>query len=279
MGFFTWVFYIITGCFLFFIIRYLENNFFITKTQNIIFSLIYMMFIGGILSRYGFDVVNDNLFLMFVFTLIFSVIYTNYFLGRDFFDKNNKLLKFYILLIVCGYILNQEFINRVEMVFLSGDDLKIILWFLSFLFIYQFIKERDIIKNSNENFSKFDMSDESIVINYAKLKYKYNDKFKCSDKVLKILYSIMIYENNKRPSFLRKFDNFMFKLDGCSRKLGIMQVESKKFISDIESIEIVNKKLDKMINDKKISDKDIINKYCKEDSEFVNKIYDCICKI
>ena len=85
MGFFTWIFYIITGSLLFFIIRYLEKKFFITKSQNIIFSLIYMMFVGGFSSRYGFGEVNSNLFLMYVFTLITSVIYINYFFRKRFF--------------------------------------------------------------------------------------------------------------------------------------------------------------------------------------------------
>ena len=76
----------------------------------------------------------------------------------------------------------------------------------------------------------------------------------------------------------------MFRLDGNSRKLGIMQVNSKKFISDIESIDLVYKKLEKIYNKKKTSSKkfnvdEIILGYSKEDFDDIKTIYNCICKI
>ena len=53
----------------------------------------------------------------------------------------------------------------------------------------------------------------------------------------------MIYRNSKRSKILRNYDYFMFRMNGKVRKLGIMQVETKRFISDIESIDLVYKKI------------------------------------
>lgn len=283
MGIWTWIFYIIIGFLLFVFINFLEKKYNITKLQNLVFSLIFMMVIGGITSNFGFGLVNDNLFLIFVFTLIYEIIYVSYFLEKDFFEKNNSLLKFYIILIIIGYLLNQEFINRVDMVFLSGEDLRVILWFLAIIFIYQFIKDKELIKNKENLCEKFGMSGEGIVVSYAKLKHKYYNEIKYDNKELVlILYSIMIFENYNRPAFLRKYDNFLFKLNGGSRKLGIMQVKSNKFISDFESIELVYKKLEKIVEKKKVKKinvDEVINMYCKDNSVYVKNIYDCICKI
>lgn len=285
MGIVSWLFYIISGFVLFFIMMYLENKFSINKVQNIIFSVIYMMILGGITSRYGYSNLNGDIFLIFVFTFIMAVIYINYVLERDFFDKSHGYVKFYIVLIVIGYIINQEFINRVDCVFLTGDDLRLVLWFGAFIFIYQFIRDNNLLKDGNISSKKFNMSNQSIVVSYAKLKYKFLNDINYDNKdLVLVLYSIMIYENNKKSSLMRKFDNFMFRLDGNSRKLGIMQVNSKKFISDIESIDLVYKKLEKLYNKKnktvkKINYKDIIELYDKDNFDDICIIYDCICKI
>ena len=105
MGIVSWLFYIISGFVLFFIMMYLDNKFSINKVQNIIFSVIYMMILGGITSRYGYSNLNGDIFLIFVFTFIMAVIYINYFLERDFFEKSHGYVKFYIVLIVIGYII------------------------------------------------------------------------------------------------------------------------------------------------------------------------------
>ena len=95
-----------------------------------------------------------------------------------------------------------------------------------------------------------------------------------------IVFAIMVFENDRCPTFFRKINNLLFKIDGKRRKLGIMQVESSKFISDVGSIELVYKKLEKISDNKnkgKIKKEDeIISKYNKEYSEEINYIYNVI---
>lgn len=116
------------------------------------------------------------------------------------------------------------------------------------------------------------------MVNYAKLKLEYGNEIKMDNKtLLNILYAIMIFENNRRPKIFRKFDNLIFKITGEKKKLGIMQVMSKKFISDIESIEIVSKKLEKIYQKNKGIKKDlaikILESYDKSNSFEINYIY------
>ena len=96
----------------------------------------------------------------------------------------------------------------------------------------------------------------------------------------------MVYENYYKPSIIRKLDIIKFKIDNEERKLGIMQIKTKKIITDEESIELAIKKLekiyDKIFNNKKIKKDNnlisLIKEYTKEEnnSEEVIDIYNKI---
>ena len=80
--------------------------------------------------------------------------------------------------------------------------------------------------------------------------------------------------------FYRNIDNFRFRFDGGAKKLGIMQVETKRFISDDESIELVYKKISKLCDKytvkKKIDVNKVITSYDKEDADKIINIYEKI---
>lgn len=288
MGLLSWIFYFVVGFVLFLILGLLDNKYSLTKIQKLIISVILMMIVSGFCFRFALNC-TDNIFLIFVFLMIIDIIYNTYFIERDFFDKNEKNILYYILLVIVGFIINQEFINNVSEVFLTGEDLRIVLWFLSFIFVYNFIKEKKILDSSSEIIDKY-MSSQTVLINYAKLKHKFYDE--CSHysrELSNIVYAIMILKNSKRSKMLRNYDYFLFRLNGNKRKLGIMQVESKKFITDSESIELTFKALEKIINkSNKIGAKnskttkfkadDLIKSYCGEEADYVKYIFDIIKK-
>ena len=277
MGIISWVYYLIIGLILFIIISYLQKKFKLTKLEQFIITNILLVTISGISNRLIINY-NSDIFLSLAFLMIIDIIYQGYFLGRDFFDKEEANLKYYILLIIVGFLINQEFINRVNEVFLTGEDFRLIIWFLIIIYIYQFIKNKDIFSYKVKE--KHFLSEEGILIQYTKLKYRYPTTYE-NDKLKKVLYSIMLYENHRRGKILRYFDNLKYRITGNPRKLGIMQVDSKKFITDAESIDIVYKKLDKLYN-KKNSKKtipDLIKSYNKESAEDIMYIYNIIEKI
>lgn len=288
MGLLSWIFYFVVGFVLFLILGLLDNKYSLTKIQKLIISVILMMIVSGFCFRFALNC-TDNIFLIFVFLMIIDIIYNTYFIERDFFDKNDKNIEYYILLIIIGFIINQEFINNVSEVFLTGEDLRIVLWFLSFIFVYNFIKEKKILDSSSEIIDKY-MSSQTVLINYAKLKHKFYDECSHDSRELSnIVYAIMILKNSKRSKMLRNYDYFLFRLNGNKRKLGIMQVESKKFITDSESIELTFKALEKIINkSNKIGAKnskttkfkadDLIKSYCGEEADYVKYIFDIIKK-
>jgi len=282
VGFFNWIFYIICGLFLFIFIFILKNKFKINNFQSMVFSLLFILIISGICSKYGFSKLNINIFLIFVFEMIFKIIYYSYFLEDDFFDKEENNVLYYVVLIILGYILNIYFINKASYIFLSSDDLRIVIWFIMLLFLYQFFKDNEFFKKVEVNNNKKIISDQKIYVSYARMKSIYNKDINYEKDINDILYSIMIFENYRRPKFLRSIDNFRYRFDGGVKKLGIMQVKTKKFISDLESIDIVYKKINKLYTKYTVKNKTdikkIINDYDKEHSDEIIIIYDKISK-
>ncbi len=282
MGLLGWFLYMFFGIVFFLIVLGLNHKYKLTKLEKMIISIFLLLVISGMMKRFIFSY-TEQIFFIFVFMFFIDLIYHSYFLERDFFDKSEQNVYYYSVLVIIGFILNQEFINRVDQVFLSGKDFRIIIWFLLFIFFYFFFKNRNILQNT---VSKTDhlISREMVLVQYVKLKDRYYDDLHCDEKeISNLLLAIMILENQRRGRVLRKFDYFTFRLNGGKKKLGIMQVESKQFITDQESIEIVYKKLDKLFHKdgktkKKIKVEEVIEKYSKEDASKIQDIFDIIRK-
>lgn len=282
MGLIGWIIYIVLGIILFIIINYIDIKYKINRREWLILSIIFMLVFAGILVRLGINYTSD-IFLVFVFMMLTDIFYNSYILEQDFFSKEDKNIYYYILLIIIGFIINQEFINKVEEVFLTGEDLRLIIWLLVIIYLYKFSISKNILSTNIKESTKF-ISKDSILISYVKLKEKYYEECNYDNKdISNIIYSIMIYENKKRSKLLRKIDNFNYKINGGIKKLGIMQVESKKFITDSESINITYKKITKLYDkynkkkDKNISFK-VLDDYLKEESNNVKYIYEVIRK-
>ena len=280
MGILGWIFYIIMGIVCYLLILLLEKKYSINKKEKFVFSIIYLLVISGLCYRYVINYTSD-IFLIFVFTFISDLLFTSYFLDYDFFDKRKGNISYYLLLIFIGFIINQEFINKVNQVFLTGEDLRVILWFLGIIFIYKFFDDRKIESNDMDN----NMNDEYIIEQYAKLKYRYFNLCDSKNKDFSnLMYAIMIYNNHKRNKLLRRIDYFLFRLNGNNRKLGIMQVESDKYITDNESIEISRKRLEKICfksnKSKVIKDiSSVVMEYDKEGYQLIMYIFDIIKKL
>lgn len=279
MGLFGWILYFILGIILFFSIRFLDIHYKIEKNEKFIFSIIIWLVFCGVCFHFAIPYTSD-IFLVFVFLMIIDIMYCSYFLDRDFFDSGDKNILYYVLLVLTGFFLNQEFINKVSQVFLTGEELRGVLWFLILLFLYRFGRSKDIF-SSTSTLEKQIMSPENVLIQYTKFRYRYKCTFKTKE-LSSLMYSIMIYENQKRSRLFRIYDYFMFRLTGSSRKLGIMQVESNHFITDLESIDIVYQKLEKEYSNstsrgnKRIDS--IIKNYYEECFDTVKYLFDIIQK-
>lgn len=279
MGLMCWLFYGILGFLFFAGLMFIQRKYTITRIEKFVFSIVFLMIASGICYRFAIKYA-ENIFLSFVFLMIVDIIYNSYFIESDFFDKSKRNVPYYLVLIFAGFFVNQEFINRVSQVFLTGEDLRVILWFVALLFLYSFFKDKNLFGQVSSN--KKQMSSESILVQYAKLKYKYHNECHSSiADVSNILYAIMIFQNAKKGKFIRNYDYFMFRFNGNKRRLGIMQVETNKFLTDGESIDLVRKKIEKFYvskskTKKKVTPQEIILAYDKDNFSEIQNIFDVI---
>lgn len=287
MGLLGWIMYFGLGLIYFLIITFINSKYKITKVQKMIFSIVLLMVSAGVCYNYAIKYI-DNIFLSFVFLMIFDIIYVSYFLERDFFDKEEKNINYYIMLLLVGFFINQEFFNDTTSIFLTGSDLRLILWSFVIIFMYNFCKEKEILLNKSNDKEKT-MSVDSILTNYAKLKYQYFDYCDMEDKMLSnVLYAIMIYRSSKRSKFLRNYDYFMFKLNGKTSKLSIMQVNINRYITDVEGINIVKEDINEIVTANKLTKGkskkeldyfEIIDSYCEEEAVYIKNIFEIIKKL
>ncbi len=263
-------YYLIFGLILFFIINYIKMK--DKSIKNFLpIILIYIIIISGIIANKD---INTNIFLVVVVEFFIRLI--NNLLSNDN-DDNLRFIYEYVLYIVMSLIINNVFINKVDNIFLGGESLKIVVWILIILYLYQNIKIIDnpvIIEEKPIDNSKYR---EYIVTNYAKFKNLYNNEIDTDNSLLKnLLYAIMIYEDKKRNKYLRAIDNLFIGKINKLYKVGIMQVPSKIYLTDVESIKIVENKLIKIYNKYLIADElTMVNKILKDyykDDLIVNNI-------
>lgn len=261
--------YIIFGVILFILDLFLSSKYKFNRREKVIFTILYILVISGVFSRMGLINFNKDIFLIVVVEFFCQLFYSNYILEKDVFNKNDNFFSFYFIKIILVFFINRELINKVKDVFLSGDDLKTIIWLLVIVYIYQFFKDRDVtLKSDEKNISK-----ESIVLSFARLKLKYEDDISLNDDNQKlVVYSIMIFNNYMRTRLFRKLDNIIFRINNKPRKLGIMQIMTKKYINDYESIVMACKKIDKLYVKNK-NDLEVIALYDKDHSKEIGLIY------
>ncbi len=258
---FSLIYYFIFGLILFFLIDYIKLK---NKTFNSFLPiiLIYLVVISSLITNK--DILN-NIYLVVVVEFFIRLFYNLVVLTNDN-DENLKFIYEYILYIICSLILNNIFINKVDNVFLEGESLKIVVWILVVLYLFKNIDIFNISSVTEEHILDNSKYREYIVTNYARFKNLYNNDIEVESSIFKnLLYAMMIYEDKKKNKFLRSIDNLFVGKFNKEYKMGIMQVPSKVYLTDLESIKIAINKLNKTYTKYFISDDDIlINKMLKD---------------
>lgn len=258
MEFLVFISYVFFAFLLFMFLNFIVKRISLTKIQFVLFTNIFLVFLASVASYFHLSAFCDDIFIIVIFEFLIRMLYTTYLLEKDFFSKEEGILPLYLGNVVVAYLLNQFIIRQVDMVFLNPEQLKFLLWVFIILFIYHFFHRQDMvsIQNSTKKFSIAERG-QYIILQYAKMKQKYGKDISVQGDMRFLIYAIMIFENYKRPSFFRQLDYFRYQFDHVPKKQGIMQVDSKKILSDIESIEFVEKKLEKLQEKKKSKKSDI----------------------
>lgn len=283
----TLLIYIIASIILNIILNKLETKRKENLIDYIVISNIYMIILSGIFTTYGLTSNNDNIFLIIFFLILGKIFYITIIKERTILSNSFNLRK-YLLTLVSSYLINILIINKVNNIFPSMENIKLILWLFIIEYVFLYLKKNVDIKIPTNNNISFSQDREYIVMQYAKYKNKYfnlvNSKY---SEINLLIYSIMIYENYNKPELIRKIDILKHNFFSEENKFGIMQIKRKTPITDETSIEIAKKKLERLyitnnkeisninrkMNPKKLSSKELIKKYYKKEMKEVESIY------
>lgn len=283
MGVHVLLIYLIASIILFFLL-----NYFSLRKSGIfhygVMICIYLLFFSGICTMFHLTSNNDTVFLVFIFELLLRIIYVNVVQEGNFFSNKDNIWKYLICFFVV-FGLNTFFISKVRMVFLNLEQVKLVIWLLIILYIVYFVKDIRVSHNRNVLVRKEDKvleKREDVVVQYARLKNKYScfihTKYK---ELIPIIYAIMVYENRNRPLLFRKLDYYMYRFNGRGKKFGVMQIYSKYYIDDENSISIAIRRLEKIyykITQNHYKDKIILEEYYGK-SNVERKVYSILKEI
>ena len=282
MEFIVFISYILFAFLLFLFLNFLMKKFSLNKIEYILFSNIFLVVVATFASYFHLATFCDNIFIIIVFEFLIRMLYTTYILGKDFFSKEDHQLLLYLENIIVAYLLNQFIIRQVDMVFLNPEQLKFLLWVFIFIFLYHFLYQGRTSNFKMLVHKQQEIGDKKqyIITQYAKMKQKYGNDIHVKGNLRLLVYAIMIFENNRRPKFFRQLDYFRYQFDHIPKKQGIMQVDSKKIINDVESIEMVEKKLQTKKKTKKSDDSNaqLLKRLGKKANEIeqIEKVYQVI---
>lgn len=282
MEFIVFISYILFAFLLFLFLNFLMKKFSLNKIEYILFSNIFLVVVASFASYFHLATFCDNIFIIIVFEFLIRMLYTTYILEKDFFSKEEHQLILYLENIIVAYLLNQFIIRQVDMVFLNPEQLKFLLWVFIFIFLYHFLYQGRTSNFKMLVHKQQEIGDKKqyIITQYAKMKQKYGNDIHVKGNLRLLVYAIMIFENNRRPKFFRQLDYFRYQFDHIPKKQGIMQVDSKKIINDVESIEMVEKKLQTKKKTKKSDDSNarLLKRLGKKANEIeqIEKVYQVI---
>ena len=276
-----------------------ETNFSENFFQMIVHPPVYLAFVCGIVQLLSFGDIIPNLWLVVPFYWLLRVIYallldtfvfTNWHMQIKAFIFSLLLSEFTLFFIVVPLLRDNKSI------FIEAEAFRDAFWYAVFIYLAKRIW--DSVKGGFIGGALFPSNRKSEIIlrRYGKYKKRYGQyirfilnrdfSFK-SDKqrghFICLIYAIMIYESHNRPLWKRI-------LEYCAKticpfremSLGIMQVKTRKWISNKTSIECAIEKLYSVFSNVEISSKIemSIRDYNPSDHyyEQVYSIYDEICQ-
>ena len=271
-------YYLLMALVLFILTNFLK----FTKKDSLLFPIFYLFIGASYLELH--NLTYNYIFIVIVFEFFIELFY-NYTLRDNKASFNiNYFLKRYSVLIIFSVFLENYLFSKVGSILPNIEMVKTIIWFIILTYLYNLVNELIKINNKDKVYNA--LQDKNYIISsYAKYKLKYNEILSCYDKEIKeLVLAILIYEDYNTPKLKRSLDNFMFGRVKKVSRLGIMQVETKTFITDEESIRFVSNALEKKYEGIKVKGantaKQILKEYLNDFNKYktVNSIYESIKK-
>lgn len=249
--------------------------------------IVFLIITSGFFEYINIEQYNHNIFEVIIFYVILRII-AIFIYERQTIANWWIILPQHITLIIISYFIYDRFINNINQILPDFTDIKNEIWLIIIVFIYTvFNNPRAKSDELEYSFTKqIKPRKKSYVLKrYDYFKSKFSDevdKHSPNNESFKLLiYALIIYENFNRPKIIRKLENFWCFLSNKEITQGILQVKSKKVISNDESLKIgitnLRRVRDYIIyNNEYFSDFEnyakLVKSHCP-DREYINEVF------
>lgn len=247
-----------------------ENN----RVHKILIPSVYMLIIAALIPS-----IKENIFLIVVFEIFIRNFYISNISNKNNLISNTMFIIDSLLSVGISLFIYNFFISKVDSVIPNPEDIKPFLWFLCIIYIFYVCKKNSEQKQILKKKETVERKKEYTIMQYAKLKNKYNNYIKSKNKIINdFTYAVMINETYKTSSISRKFQEYIGAITKKETKYGVMRISSYTHLNDAESIKIFMDDLEKKLKNNK--DKNILEKllatYDENDRNSIKKIYEHI---
>ncbi len=205
---------------------------------NLIFRILapsaYIALLSILLYVVGFEEFVQSIWLISLWYVLlnFFILLS---LGRlPLIDKSLYLFTQILAIVITYFLYEASFSKGLQAILPDSGNFRTELWMILIIFFYS------VLKNYEPDFSTaFERREKYIIKFYARLMGRYSrylqTEFNLDPFLEKIFFSIMIVESMNRSKFLRFIEKTLHPL-GFIKTTGVMQVKSRKLLSDEESI-------------------------------------------
>lgn len=211
---------------------------------RIISPIVYIFIVSAFLYKVGLDKYVTNIYFISIYYVLFRLVF-NLITNRRLLMNWYRQILYWISISTISYYAFVEIIHKKENILPDFETVSNELWIIIMIFLFHTFNQ---IRISSDKTIK--RKENYLENRYMYFKNKYNTKISeeiKNDKLKAIIYGIIIYEDFNRPRVVRMIENVSFKFTKRKHSLGVMQVQTKKYINDLESIKLGIDKVKKLI--------------------------------
>lgn len=206
---------------------------------RVLTPVVFIIILSAILYHFNLDKYVVNIYYVSIFYVVFRAFF-NISIGRIYLVNWNKQFLYGFFIIALSYFVYQKVIITKENLLPDFSNIANELWIIILVFIYTLINNVPP-SNSGAGARKFEYI--KSMLNFIEKKYLkiINPAVNGNIRLKQIIYAIIIHENFNRPKAFRLIEYLSRLFTSKEKTYGIMQVRSKKAISDTNSVEIGTK--------------------------------------
>jgi hypothetical protein len=207
---------------------------------RVLTPIVFIIIVSAILYYCSLDKYVRDIYMVNVYYIVFRLVF-NLITARGLLLNWKRQFLYWVAIIVVSFFTYDKLIKVKANILPDFSTIANEVWIIVLVFIFQISNN---IRVSQDETSKRKQ-------NYIKSRYLYFkqlygktiSEITKNDVLESITYAILIYEDFNRPKLARLIENVKFRLTKTPHTLGVMQVYTHKYLTDMESVILGTKKI------------------------------------